>query len=349
MATEAELFHQHKYDELWQRCCGFIDLSLEDFMEVQKRFLLDQVNLLQKCELGQFILNGAAPYNLEEFRSQIPLTTYDDYAPFLINKREEALPVKPALWQYTSGKSGEYPFRWAPVTQAQLGEIRPLLMALLLFSGCEKRNDIVFKENDRVLYGMSHPPYSTGTMARAFPYELFHFMPPVDEAEKETFEQRIERGFDMALSDGLDVFLAMSSVVVAIGERFEQKSGNTHLTSLLKKPKAMLRLARGLVKSKIARRNLLPKDLWTLKGLITFGIDSSVYEDKIEEMWGVRPLEFHGCTEAVLIAMQTWDHQGMTFIPNLNLYEFITEEDSIKSKSGRFGKRGGRNFWLAIR
>jgi hypothetical protein len=76
---------------------------------------------------------------------------------------------------------------------------------------------------------------------------------------------------------------------------------------------------------------LLPKDIWSIKGLITFGIDGSVYREKIKEMWGRYPLDFHGCTEAVLIAMQTWDYQGMTFIPHLNFFEFIPEEESIKS------------------
>ena len=332
MATEAELFKEGKHDELWQRCCGFIDLSLDDFMRVQQRLLLEQLELLKKCELGRYIMNGASTSNLEEFRNHIPLTTYDDYAPYLLEQRENALPDKPALWQYTSGKSGDYPFRWAPVTAAQLREIRSLLLALLFFCGCKQRNEITFKEHDKFLYGMAPPPYTTGTMARVFPYELFDFLPTVDEAEKESFEQRMQRGFELALSEGLDVFLAMSSVAVAIGERFRQKSSNTHLKSLLKKPKAVLRLARGLVKSKLAHRSLLPKDLWSLKGLIIFGIDSSIYKEKINEMWGVEPLEFYGCTEAVLIAMQMWDHQGMTFIPHLNFFEFIPEEESRKSR-----------------
>jgi len=49
-------------------------------------------------------------------------------------------------------------------------------------------------------------------------------------------------------------------------------------------------------------------------------------------MWGRYPLEFHGCTEAVIVAMQTWDYEGMTFIPNLNFFEFIPESESIKSR-----------------
>jgi len=49
-------------------------------------------------------------------------------------------------------------------------------------------------------------------------------------------------------------------------------------------------------------------------------------------MWGRYPLDFHGCTEAVLIAMQTWDYRDMTFIPHLNFFEFIPEEESLKSR-----------------
>ena len=332
MATVGELLKQGRYEELWQRCCGFIDLSLEDFMKIQQRLLLEQLELLKRCELGRYIMNGADPYNMEEFRERVPLTTYDDYAPYLLEKREDALPQKPALWQYTSGKSGEYPFLWAPVTAEQLNEIEPLIFTLLFFAGCSQRNEIVFQEHDKVLYGMAPPPYATGTMARVFPYELFDFLPPVEEAERMSFEERIQRGFELALSDGLDICLAMSSVAVAIGNRFSQKSNNTNIKTLLKRPKAIPRLVRGLIKSKLAHRSLLPKDLWSLRGLITFGIDTSVYREKIKEMWGREPLEFHGCTEAVIIAMQTWDHQGMTFIPHLNFFEFIPEEESIKSR-----------------
>ncbi len=332
MTTEAELFKQGKHEELWQRCCGFIDLSLGDFMKVQRRLLLEQLELLKGCELGRYIMNGANPNTVVEFREQVPLTTYTDYAPYLLKRKMDVLPKKPILWQYTSGKSGEYPFRWVPVTAGQLEEIEPLIFALVFFSGCKQREEVVFNEHDKVLYGMAPPPYATGSMARAFPHELFNFLPPVDEAEKMSFEDRIQQGFKMALSEGLDLCFALSSVAVAIGDRFSQSGRKTDIGALLKQPRASLRLIRGLIKSKLARRPLLPKDIWSLKGLITFGIDGSVYREKIKEMWGRYPLDFHGCTEAILIAMQTWDYQGMTFIPHLNFFEFIPEEESIKSR-----------------
>lgn len=332
MTTEAELFKQGKHEELWQRCCGFIDLSLGDFMKVQRRLLLEQLELLKGCELGRYIMNGANPNTVVEFREQVPLTTYTDYAPYLLKRKMDVLPKKPILWQYTSGKSGEYPFRWVPVTAGQLEEIEPLIFAMVFFSGCKQREEVVFNEHDKVLYGMAPPPYATGSMARAFPHELFNFLPPVDEAEKMSFEDRIQQGFKMALSEGLDLCFALSSVAVAIGDRFSQSGRKTDIGALLKQPRASLRLIRGLIKSKLARRPLLPKDIWSLKGLITFGIDGSVYREKIKEMWGRYPLDFHGCTEAILIAMQTWDYQGMTFIPHLNFFEFIPEEESIKSR-----------------
>lgn len=333
MSKLGELFRQGKYDEMWQRCCGFIDLSPGDFMGIQRRLLTEQIELLKDCELGRVIMKGIVPHDLEEFRQRIPLTTYADYAPYLLEHREDTLPRKPVLWQYTSGKSGEYTFRWVPVTAEQLEQIEPLIFALAFFSSCDQRKRYTFRGNDTVLYGMAPPPYATGTMARAFPHEQFRFLPPVDAAEKMSFEDRIKTGFEMALSEGLDVCFALSSVAVAIGERFSRRGEKTDLSKLIKSPAALLRLGLGLMKSKLAGRPLLPRDIWSPKGLITFGIDASIYREKIKNMWGRYPLDFHGCTEAVIIAMQTWDYQGMTFVPNLQLYEFIREKDSLRSLS----------------
>jgi hypothetical protein len=331
VTTEAELFIEGRNEELWQRCCSFIDLSLEDFMMIQQRLLLEQLTLLKKCELGRVIMDGAMPSTVEEFRRQAPLTTYADYAPYLLKRRMDVLPRKPILWQYTSGKSGEYPYLWAPITARQLEEIQPLLFALLFFASGSQRNEITLREHDKILYGMAPPPYATGSMTRAFPHELFDFLPPIEQAEEMSFEDRMKKGFEMAITGGLDLCFALSSLAIAIGDRFSQRSGSTSLKPLLTNPGALFRLGKGLIKSKLARRPMLPKDIWSLKGLITFGIDGEVYKEKIKEMWGRYPLDFHGCTEAVIIATQTWDHQGMTFVPNLNFFEFIPEEECLRS------------------
>ena len=55
MASEAKLFKQGRYDDLWQKCCGFIDLSLDEFMRIQRRLLLEQLELLKRvgCDYWQ--------------------------------------------------------------------------------------------------------------------------------------------------------------------------------------------------------------------------------------------------------------------------------------------------------
>src|SRR4030043_404440 len=97
---------------MWQMCCGFLDLSLEQFMGIQKRLLLEQIGLLKNCELGRKIMHGAIPETVDEFRQQVPLTTYIDYCPELTEKREDVLPATPGRWVRTSGRSGEYSAKW---------------------------------------------------------------------------------------------------------------------------------------------------------------------------------------------------------------------------------------------
>jgi len=333
MSREAELIVQGKNEELWQRCCGFTDLSLEDCMSIQRRLLLEQIELLKRCKLGKSIMHWADSKTVEEFRRQVPLTTYADYEPFLLTKNERALPGKPMFWQHTSGRSGEYPFKWAPVTARQFEEVRALLFACLAFSCCKQKGEIAYKRKDKFLYALAPPPYTTGSLISAGPHEVFDFLPPVKAAEGMSFEDRVQLGFKMALFEGLDLFFALSSVIVAIGERFSQRNGRINIKPLLSKPKVLYRLLNGLIKSKLARRPMLPKDIWRLKGLIATGSDSSVFREKIKEMWGRYPLDVYAGTEGLIMATQTWDYQGMTFIPHLNFLEFIPEEESLKSRA----------------
>ena len=333
MSKEAELIVQGRDQELWQRCCGFIDLSLNDFMGIQERLLMEQLELLRKCKLGRSIMRGAEPRTVSAFRRQVPLTTYVDYEPFLLTKNERALPAKPLFWQHTSGRSGEYSFKWAPVTARQFDEIRALLFACLAFSCCNCKGEIAYKWKDKFLYALAPPPYTTGALIHNAPHEVFNFLPPIQAAEGMSFEERIRLGFELALSEGLDLFFAMSSVLVAIGERFSQRRESISIKSLLGKPGLLSRLLRGLVKSKLARRKMLPRDIWKLKGLVSTGSDGAVFREKVKDMWGRYPLDVYAGTEGVIMATQTWDYQGMTFIPHINFFEFIPEEESLRSRA----------------
>jgi len=155
-------------------------------------------------------------------------------------------------------------------------------------------------------------------------------LPPLEEAEKMSFEARTELGFKQALTQGLDYFFGLPIVLVALGERLSQRSDKVDMRSLLSQPKVLLRLAKGLAKSKLARRPMLPRDLWSVSGIMCGGTDCVVLKEKINRLWGRYPLDTYSCTEAGIIATQTWDYDGMTFIPNLNFLEFIPEAEHFK-------------------
>ncbi|NLJ77134.1 MAG: auxin-responsive protein, partial [Peptococcaceae bacterium] len=50
-----------QYDRIWCQYCGFLDISLTEFMEIQNRLMLEQLELYADCELGRRILKGKRP------------------------------------------------------------------------------------------------------------------------------------------------------------------------------------------------------------------------------------------------------------------------------------------------
>ena len=87
------------------------------------------------------------------------------------------------------------------------------------------------------------------------------------------------------------------------------------------------------VRSKAAGRPMYPKDLWDAKGITAGGTDTSVFADRIEKYWGVRPLEMYGSSEIAMTAIQTWDRKGLTPLPDIALFEFIPLDESRRSRT----------------
>jgi hypothetical protein len=329
-----ELLKQRRNEELWQMCCGFLNLSLEQVMSIQKRLLLEQIKLLSSSALGRKLLHGPRPETVEEFRQQVPLTTYADYCPELLDKREDVLPVKPALWVRTSGRSGEYPCKWVPVTPTYAHEMSVIMYGIGMLAGCKGWGDVsALPRYPNIIYTVAPRPYVSGAMASMLGLQTaVNYLPPMGIAERLSFEGRVRLGFKQALSQGFGYFFGLSMVLVTVGDKFSQSSKRVDIRPLLSKPRALLRLTKGLARSKLARRPMLPKDLWPIKGIICSGLDSAVYRDRIKELWGRYPLDVYSSTEGGFMATQTWDSDTMTFIPTLNFLEFIHEDEHFKNK-----------------
>jgi hypothetical protein len=330
MTKPIDLLRQGRKRELWQMCCGFIDLSLEQFMGIQKRLLLEQIELLKSCELGRKVMGGAMPETVEEFREQVPLTTYGDYLPELVEKRDDVLPAKAARWVRTSGHTGEYDIKWVPVPEAFLSEYEKVATGVALFTLCNDRGDLSgLREHLKVLYTVGPAEYGTGLgvelVQRALGYD---FLP--SNADGMSFQEKIRAGFREALYQGLDGFGGLPSVLVAVGEQLRQQSGKISIGSLLGRPNALFRVTRAMLRSKLAGRPMLPKDLWTVKLIGGGGTDCAIFGDRVKELWGRQPLEAYGGTEGGIYAAQTWDYDGMVFFPNLNFFEFVPEREWFK-------------------
>ena len=330
MIRPIELLRQGRKEELWQMCCGFIDLSLEQVMAIQKRLLLEQIELLRNCELGRRVMRGAMPRTVEEFRQQVPFTTYADYLPELAEKREDVLPAKVARWVRTSGTSEKSYIKWVPLSVNFVRQMEKVQVAEIIFSGCHGRGDVSgLKEHLKVLQTLGPPEYGTGFLASITKQAInCDFLP--SRGEELSFEECIKLGFQEALFRGLDGFGGETSALVYAGEQIKRRAGNISIRFLLAHPRALLRITRGLVKSKLARRPLLPKDLWTVQGIICGGSDATILKKRVEELWGRRPLEHYASSEGGYCALQTWDYEGMTFVPHLNFFEFIPEREWFK-------------------
>ena len=93
-----EKIRNYSKEEIWQEYCGFLDLSMEEYMRIQRRLMNEQIEIWSRSALGQRILGGKMPQTLEEFREMVPLTTYEDYADILLKKEDASLPEKAVLW-----------------------------------------------------------------------------------------------------------------------------------------------------------------------------------------------------------------------------------------------------------
>ena len=329
---------QSEDDRAWTRYCGFLDLSLQQFMSIQESLLLQQIAHITSCSLGRRLLGKRTPITIDEFRQIVSLNTYKDYLPELDPGDETALPEKPYVWASTSGSGGLR--RHVPITYEAYNRALDNLMSVLILSCSKERGQSSIMEGDRVLYNVAPTPYLSGILASGAS-QIFNLRPVMSPEMHDDmdFREKVTEGFNISLKTGMDILMSMTSVLVKTGNEFSQMSKKGKITSHLH-PAEFLRILRAFLKSKVENRNMLPKDIWSLKAIIGWGIDTSIYRDHIYNYWGAYPYEFHACTEGGIMALQSWTRQGMTFLPHANFYEFIPESEWLKNREDAFYEPG---------
>lgn len=323
--------------EIWEEYCGFLDLSIDEYMDIQFRLLSEQIKRFADCGLGKKIMRGEHPDSFEEFRKTIPLTTYEAYEDILLNQQKEMLPGEPVVWLETTWESGSRPKKLAPYTREMLDVYTHNILAAMILSTSEEKGKFRVRSGDRGLYGLAPLPYATGLFPLLIEPEMqLKFMPSLEEARTLSFSQQNKRGFSQAIKCGIDQFFGMSSVVYTITKNFEKfsSSGAASLRNLAGiRPHMLYRILKAKYICSRDKRPMMPKDLFDLKGFVCVGTDTTLFKDELEKAWGKRPLEIHGGTEPSCLGTETWSRNGLVFFPDNAFYEFIPKSEMLKNEA----------------
>jgi hypothetical protein len=317
-------------ETIWQKYCGFLDLSLEEFNQIQRELLLDELQIVSNSRLGRRLLRSSLPKSIDEFRRIVRLTRYGDYLPDLENASDAALPEPAYHWVHTTGARAEY--KHIPYTRRAYDVVADNLMAAFILSCANRKGEVNIGPDHRVLYNTPPRPFLSGLLIFEMA-DRFDFPGVLNPAEAECmeFKERIEKGFRRALTTAVDILVSMSSILVKIGEDFTNHQKETSFSPSMLHLAVLARLGKAYAKSRFMRRELLPKDLWSRRGILARGVDTPFFRKQVEHYWGRVPFQFYSCTEGGVIALQGWNKKGMTLIPYSNFFEFIPEEESVKS------------------
>jgi hypothetical protein len=329
MLSEDKYFQGLTEAELWQRYCGFLDLSIDEFTDIQEELLMDQLDRVADSILGKKIMGERKPTSVEEFRQMVPLTTYDDYEPYLSERREDVLAEKPYLWCHSSGRGGY--FKWIPYTSEFIQKTTVRALTTVILASCTKKGQVNISPGMNFLLVVPPAPYVSGTMFQSFSEHFsFRAIPPPEMVKNMEFQEKIQKGFQIALEEGVDLTAAIASVLVRVGEQFSEQARGMKFSKSMLHPRIAYRLLQAWLHAKKEKRAILPKDLWPTKAILTAGVDIAIYKDDIAHYWGVEPYEFYMCTEVSLIATQIWTRKGMVFVPDLEFLEFIPYDKQLE-------------------
>lgn len=320
-----EKIRRNTKPSIWREYCGFLDLSMEQYMQIQDRLMMEQIRAWSASPLGRHFLDADRPQSIAEFCRRVPLTTYDDYAEILLQKRDDLLPAPANIWIKTTWEGGMHPIKLAPYTKSMLETFRNNAMACLILCSASGRGK--FELGSRILSGFAPLPYVTGLIGLILQQETsLEFLPPDRDTANMSFSEKTKAGFGLAMKKGMDYFFSMGSIAYYISNSLTTMAGGSGSKKSVS-PSVLLRVLRAKARCRREGRPLMPKDLFRLHGFFCAGTDNACYKNELERLWGVRPMELFAGTEPTMIATETWSREGLYFFPDACYYEFLPVEE----------------------
>jgi hypothetical protein len=333
MPSEDSFFQPGDAKSIWRRYCGPLFLSLEDFMEVQNHLLNERLDLLAQSRPEKGSMTGLKLAGVDEFRRLLPLTKYKDYLSSLSSEQDNSGADDGQVWVQTSAPGGT--FKHVPWTyRFQRVQWRNVIGALILASA-RAQEEIAVAPGIRALIILPPQPFASACLASClseqFPAQI---LPPLDIGQKLPFRRRIDLGLQLALVHDLDYVISMTSSLLVTGERASRMANRGGIPLSITKLNHRV-LWRLLWRRFGFRRNLAPRHLWSVKGIVSWGADTDIFKKRIEAQWG-RPLyQLYASSESGIIAMQESLKGPLAFLPDSVFLEFLPEEEKEAGDDAR--------------
>ena len=315
-------------DTAWERFTGFRNLTVEQFCEIQEQLLVEQIRTIGASKLGMRLLRMSKPRSAEEFRENIPFTTYADYTKYLDPIARKDLPSFEYMWVHTTGAQARY--KYVPYTRRAYTRMLDNLMGGFLLSTAREQGEVRIGPGSTIMYNVPPRPYLSGFVAFGMErrFGLKGILEPA-VAEHMEFKTKVRTNFEAAMETKGDLIISLTSILVSAGEQFEdsmalRKNGNNSRGNRAKLSwRAKLKLANAVLKAGLNGRRPRAGDMWDPKGIIGWGVDTPVFRDRVKDYWGVAPREIYACTEGGVMGVQSKGANGMVFNPYMNFLEFL--------------------------
>ena len=322
-------------DTAWERFTGFRNLTVEQFCEIQEQLLVEQIRTIGASKLGMRLLRMGKPRSAEEFRENIPFTTYADYTKYLDPIARKDLPSFEYMWVHTTGAQARY--KYVPYTRRAYTRMLDNLMGGFLLSTAREQGEVRIGPGSTIMYNVPPRPYLSGFVAFGMErrFGLKGILEPA-VAEHMEFKTKVRTNFEAAMESKVDLIISLTSVLVSAGEQFEdsmalRKNGNNSRGNRAKLSwRARLKLANAVLKAGLSGRRPRAGDMWDPKGIIGWGVDTPVFRDRVKGYWGVAPREIYACTEGGVMGVQSKGANGMVFNPYMNFLEFLPASEAAR-------------------
>ena len=317
-------------ETIWRKYCGFLDLNTDEFYDIQRELLRDELLLVHRSPLGQSLLQGGLPRTIGDFRQACRLTTYQDYRPFLEKHQESSL-AEPA-YRWTDSSPLERENRCVPYTKRGYETAVDNSLAAFILSSAKRKYGVSLRPQDRMFWDPSDQSSLLSNLAREmtlrFGFSNIHAL-----SESATGEPVDTGKFDWGrgMTGGLDILVGPNSTLTQLGEEFSNSGPTPWFQPSVLHPMAMLRLAKGHLKSSLLGRQMMPKDFWRPKVLLNWQLGETEMSPESSRYWGKLPYQPYYCHEGGVMGLPGWNRKNVTLIPYSNFYEFIPEDEYLKS------------------